>query len=341
MNANLSSGVLYRVAVVGAGTLKGRELKDVLEENNFPTTNVALLDDEESLGKLESVGDEASFIQSVTNADFTDYDIVFFASDREFTKQHWQRAQKAGCTIVDLSFALEDQAGVTLTSPWLQAPNVDLKTTIVSIAHPAATMLALLLRRAASLGVRSAAATLYDPVSERGRRGMDELHQQTLNLLGFQPMPKEEFDAQVAFNLLPRYGSEAKQTVESSELRILKHFADIAPDVARPALQLVQAPTFHGHVASVLLELNKPSGIAEINAALAGEHISIIGGADEPPSNVSIAGLDTIQVWVRQDATRPEAIWVWAAADNLKIAGLTACDAGRALLAARPTGKIQ
>lgn len=341
MNANLSSGVLYRVAVVGAGTLKGRELKDVLEENNFPTTHIALLDDEESLGKLESVGDEASFIQSVVHADFTDYDIVFFASDREFTRQHWQRAQKAGCAIVDLSYALEDQPGVALTSPWLQTTNVDLKTTMVSIAHPAATILALLLKRAASLGVKSSAVTLFDPVSERGRRGMDELHQQTLNLLGFQPMPKEEFDAQVAFNLLPRYGAEAKQTVESSELRILKHFAGIASGLARPALQVVQAPTFHGHVASILLELQKPSAIPEVNAALAGEHVTIIGGADEPPSNVSIAGMDSIQVWARQDATRPEALWLWAAADNLKIAGLTACDAGRALAAARPTGKIQ
>jgi aspartate-semialdehyde dehydrogenase len=212
---------------------------------------------------------------------------------------------------------------------------------MVSIAHPAATILALLLKRAASLGVKSSAVTLFDPVSERGRRGMDELHQQTLNLLGFQPMPKEEFDAQVAFNLLPRYGAEAKQTVESSELRILKHFAGIAPGLARPALQMVQAPTFHGHVASILLELQKPSAIPEVNAALAGEHVTIIGGADEPPSNVSIAGMDSIQVWARQDATRPEALWLWAAADNLKIAGLTACDAGRALAAARPTGKIQ
>jgi aspartate-semialdehyde dehydrogenase len=342
MNANISSGVLYRVAIVGAATLKGRELKDVLEERNFPAREIALLDDEESLGKLESVGEEATFIQSVTRADFSEYDVVFFASDEQFTAANWQRAKNAGCAIVDLSYALESQPGVSLASPWLQGTSVDLKNTAVCIAHPAATMLSLLLQRMGKTGaMKNAVVNLFDPVSERGRRGMDELHQQTLNLLSFQPMPKEMFDAQVAFNILPRYGAEAKQTIETAELRVLRHMTAIAPKVARPAIQVLQAPTFHGHVASILLELDRALSVVDINAALAGEHISVLGGADEAPSNVSIAGQDDIQVWAREDATRANAVWLWAAADNLKIAALTAYDAGRAVAASRPSGKIQ
>jgi aspartate-semialdehyde dehydrogenase len=342
MTANLSSGVLYKVAIVGAGTLKGRELKDVLEERNFPARDISLLDDEESLGKLESIGEEATFIQSVTRADFSDYDLVFFASDEAFTRNNWQRAQQAGCAIVDMSYAMEDQPGVTLASPWMQGTNVDLKHTAACIAHPAATMLSLLLKRSASAGMlKGAVVNLFDPVSERGRGGMDELHQQTLNLLSFQPMPKEMFDAQVAFNILPRYGNEAKQTIETSELRILRHMKTIAPDVARPALQVLQAPTFHGHVASILLEFEKPVSIVQINGALAGHHVAILGGADEAPSNVSIAGQDSVQVWAREDATRTNSLWLWAAADNLKIASLTAYEAGRAVAASRPSGKIQ
>ena len=47
----------YRVAIVGASTLKGKELKEVLEDSNFPAVDVKLLDDEESLGQLDSVGE--------------------------------------------------------------------------------------------------------------------------------------------------------------------------------------------------------------------------------------------------------------------------------------------
>jgi hypothetical protein len=91
----------------------------------------------------------------------------------------------------------------------------------------------------------------------------------------------------------------------------------------------------------VLLEFEKPVSIAQINGALGGEHVTVLGGADEAPSNVSIAGQDSVQVWAREDATRPNAIWIWAAADNLKIASLTAYEAGRAVAASRPSGKIQ
>jgi aspartate-semialdehyde dehydrogenase len=342
VNANIAAGVLYRVAIVGAAALKGRELKDVLDERNFPTRDIALLDDDDSLGQLENIGEEATFIQSATRADFNDYDVIFFASDEDFTRKNWKRAQKAGCAIVDLSFALENEPGVTLTSPWLQGTSIDLKTTTVAIAHPAATVLSLLLKRVGKIGaLKNAVVNLFDPVSERGRRGMDELHQQTINLLSFQPMPKDVFDAQVAFNLLPRYGSEAKHTVEAAELRVLRHMKTIAPDVPRPALQVLQAPTFHGHAASILLEFDRQVGVVDLNAALGGEHVSVVGGADEAPSNVSIAGQEDVQVWVREDVTRLNAMWVWAAADNLKIAGLTAYEAGIAVAASRPSGKVQ
>jgi len=52
--------------------------------------------------------------------------------------------------------------------------------------------LALLLLRARKAGeIRTALATVFEPASERGRRGMDELHEQTVNLLNFQQMPTE------------------------------------------------------------------------------------------------------------------------------------------------------
>ena len=49
---------LFRVAIVGAASLKGKELKEVLEDRNFPAHDTRLLDDNESLGQLEPVGDE-------------------------------------------------------------------------------------------------------------------------------------------------------------------------------------------------------------------------------------------------------------------------------------------
>src|SRR5947208_1384869 len=79
----------YRVAIVGASSLKGKEVKDVLEEHHFPAVDIALLDDESTHGQLESVADEATFIQSVTRNSFQNTDIVFFTGDEDFTRKHW------------------------------------------------------------------------------------------------------------------------------------------------------------------------------------------------------------------------------------------------------------
>jgi hypothetical protein len=99
-----SWGGLFRVAIVGAASLKGRELKDVLTERNFPSHDVRLLDDDESLGQLEAVGDEPTFIQSVLPEHMDNVDFTFFASDPQFTRDTWSYAKKAGSDIIDLSY---------------------------------------------------------------------------------------------------------------------------------------------------------------------------------------------------------------------------------------------
>ncbi len=66
---------------------------------------------------------------------------------------------------------------------------------------------------------------------------MDELHQQTVNLLSFQTLPQEQYDAQVAFNLLPQLGEAAKVQLGATEDRIRRHYADLA-DGQLPELAL-------------------------------------------------------------------------------------------------------
>src|SRR6476661_7917373 len=81
---------LYRAAIVGAGTLKGKEVAEVLNDRNFPAVDVKLLDDDEALGQLEAMGDEVTFIQNVRNEQFDRVDFTFFASDPDCTRNNWK-----------------------------------------------------------------------------------------------------------------------------------------------------------------------------------------------------------------------------------------------------------
>src|ERR1700690_2769570 len=111
---------LYRLAIVGAATLRGKEVAEVLNDRNFPSLDIKLLDDEEALGQLESVRDEISFIQSVRPDQFDKLDFTFFASDQEATNRNWKIARKAGSAIVDLTYALEDEPDAVVRSPWIE-----------------------------------------------------------------------------------------------------------------------------------------------------------------------------------------------------------------------------
>src|SRR5213595_1248808 len=172
MSSNLKSAVahpeagrtnLYRIAIVGAATLKGKEIAEVLSDRNFPSADIKLLDDDESLGQLETAGEEISFIQSVRAEQFEHVDFTFFACDQDCTRTNWKTAQKAGSAIVDLSFALEDVPEAMLRAPWIerqlgQVLTPELQPRPVVIAHPAAEVLAIAFCTRKSSSASTAAA---------------------------------------------------------------------------------------------------------------------------------------------------------------------------------------
>src|SRR5207248_5395948 len=293
------------------------------------------------------------FIQPADPEHFRNVDFAFFASDAAFTGRHWQSALQAGATVLDLSYALYGERKVSARSPWIgkeleresgQEPGrEDLTTTAVVVAHPVASVLALLLLRARSAGaVWTVAATVFEPVSEQGKRGMDELHQQTVNLLSFTALPKELFDEQVAFNMLGRFGEGSSLSLKKIESRIISHFeAIVGKTLPVPSLMLVQAPTFHAHTFSIYIQFEPEVDASALNKALAGDHVAIIDPAEDGPSNVNAAGQGNVLVSLRPDARNASGVWIWAAADNLKVAAISAVECAATLSTMRPLGKVQ
>jgi aspartate-semialdehyde dehydrogenase len=341
-------GNTYRLAIVGAGTLKGKEVADVLNDRNFPSLDVRLLDDQEALGKLEAVRDEVTFIQNVSSEQFQKMDFTFFASTPESTRKNWKAARTAGSAIVDLTSALEDEPDAVVRSPWIERQLgkslvPELQPGPAVVAHPAAVVLALLLLRVQKVTpVKRAIATVFEPASEHGQKGMDELHEQTVNLLSFQQLPKNVFDVQVAFNMVARYGERSVPALATVQARVLNHYQRIVGAHAPPpSLLLVQAPIFHGHAFAIYLELGQVADIEDVSRALAGEHVNLTHGAEDAPTNVNAAGQNDIQVSIATDANQPNGLWLWAASDNLRVAAATAVECAETMAATRPRGKIQ
>jgi aspartate-semialdehyde dehydrogenase len=338
---------LYRVAIVGAASLKGKEVAEVLRERNFPAVDIRLLDDDESLGRLEAVGDEMNFIQSVRSDQFERADFAFFVSNPQSTRKNWKTARDLGNTIIDLSYALEDEPGASVRSPWIERQTAqpiapELQPGPVVPAHPAATVLALLALRSGKVArIERMVATVFEPASENGQKGMDELHEQTVNLLSFQELPKNVYDIQVAFNMVARYGQRSELALEAVAERIRKHYRRIAAGAPELALQVLQAPVFHGHGFSIYVELERPISAADFSQALAGEPVVVAGDPADTPTNISAAGLAEILVSITKEVNEKNGFWLWVTTDNLRLAALTAVECAETLTASRPRGQIQ
>lgn len=342
----------YKIAIIGAATIRGKELNEVLAESAFASANFSLMDDDSQLGQLEAVGDEVTFIQRIEPSAFDDVDFVFFAGAEDVTRRHWKAAHQAGAAIIDLSYALEKEPGVLTGAPWVnemgKSGKLDLSTPAVIPAHPVSVALALIAARLQELGkVSCASATVLEPASEYGTAALDELHHQTVGLLNFQNPPKAVYDTQVAFNVAPVLGAEAKVDLRESEARIRRHYGLLAgkhlPEVA---VQLLHAPVFHGYGISLAVEFELPVTLDHVEAALGGEHLDVVmGDADaDVPNNLNTVGQADVMIRVRTAtgaAGKSKHFWIWASLDNLKFGALNAVACALQLRKLRPQGKVQ
>jgi aspartate-semialdehyde dehydrogenase len=337
------AGKTWRGAVVGASTLLGKELAEELNAATDVLWDITLLDAEDAGGTITAAGDEALVIQPIAADSFVGIDVVFFAGERPTTLQFWKAAHTAGAGIVDLTGALEGQPHVQVRSPLVPGGAVPNLATVAEVsAQPAAIMLALASGRLRMAGIERMAATVLQPASALGNAGVEEVHQQTVSLLSFKPLQKDIYDAQVAFNLLASLGSVAKVNLENTRDTILRHIEILTGSGAADpvALQLLQAPVFHGYTASVFVEISQPMDEQALRKMLLEGQPQLL--EDDSPSNELVAGKGEVLLRVTAaESKKGSAFWLWMAADNLRLSARNAAACAAELAQLRPSTGVQ
>jgi aspartate-semialdehyde dehydrogenase len=320
-----------RIVIAGASSLLGTELKSLLEESRFAASDFRLVDEETAAGTLTEAGGEAAVIQPVEEDSFDKAWVVFFAGSAAFTKANLALARRSGARIVDLSGELAGQPAV---AAWL--PNLSSaarKAEMFAIPSASAEIVARLTIALSSLTPSAISAVAFQPVSAAGKPGIEELESQTGQLLSFQSVGKQVFDAQIAYSMLDRFGPSSHHSLGASLAAIRRGVQSLLPPAAKaPAIQLLHAPVFYGATvaASALLDANADvSNVAKL-CADAGFALTDDSAA---PSNVSSAGESTIQLAPpAADSSAPGAFWFWAAADNLRLPASNAVKLAEKLL---------
>jgi aspartate-semialdehyde dehydrogenase len=318
------------IALIGGETLLGREVREVFGESSLGSQLRLIASGEEESGTLTEIGGAAAFLAKLAPDAVEDAAIIVLAGTFESSKE--ALAIDHSGVVVDLTGFIEDEPESQLRSPLAEPPDYRPDFTGPQVvAHPAATGVAMILATLhRALPISRAIVHIFEPASERGKAGIDELQQQAVTLFSFQPMPKTVFDRQVAFNLGPGQIAHVEERIERHLATLLERGESGAP---MPSIRLVQGPVFHGYTMSFHIEFEDAADITEIEEALTAEWVDFRGPDVEPPDNVGVAGQSGIAIGgISPDRNEARAVWVWAALDNLRLAADSAVLIARQVL---------
>ena len=325
MAASRKKGLSF--ALVGSETLRGREIKRILNVKRFPLRAFEFYDPdvEEEFSKLTQFGEEPKVVHHLDRRVLEGLDLVLLAADARTNAEIGEAAAGGGYRALDLAETFNARGDVPLVVAGVNdAALRGSASPIIANPNPATIILCRVLHALdRPFGVAKALAVVLEPVSGFEEEGIQELADQSFALLGSSPMPKKVFRDRIAFNLLPETekpgpaGFSARETRLASECRRV-----LAPAAFPLSVSLVLAPVFHTYSIMAYVELRAEAGIADLAAAFraAGGIKPATAGKGGAASAAKVSGKDEIFVGpIKKEASIPGAFWVWAVADNLTV----------------------
>ena len=208
------------------------------------------------------------------------------------------------------------RGGAPLAHPAINAESVDVHRGVIAFPHPLAWLLAAILRPIeGALGIREAAAVVLRPASDFGARALEELRDQTLNLLRFVDPPREIFGRQLAFNLIPQDSLGAVAEPDLARRLSTEAGRLLGWEATRLSVSLIVVPVFHGHAMSVRLDLGSHATISEVRSALdPGTDGSL--PAAETATTPAEAAVDRSRVLSEPREDGRGGFWLWTVAGD-------------------------
>src|SRR3954464_11794114 len=262
----------FKVAVVGATGNVGREILTTLAERNFPADEVIALASSASMGREVSFGeDDILRVQALDTFDFKGTDIVLSSPGAKVSKAFAPRAAKAGVVVIDNTSHFRMEPDVPLVVPEVNPHAIAQfpKRNIIANPNCSTIQMVVALKPLHDIAeIKRIVVSTYQSVSGAGKEAMDELFEQTRGVFVHDPIKREHFTKQIAFNVIPHIDvfqddgytkEEWKMAVETRKI--------LDPDIAVSAT-CVRVPVFIGHAEAVNVEFESAISVEHARAAL-------------------------------------------------------------------------
>jgi len=317
----------FRVAVIGATGLIGETLITVLEERNFPVSELHALASDRSLGRSVSFRGRRYPVQELADFDFAHCDFALFCAGAQVSREYVPRAVAAGCLVIDNTSEFRYQEDVPLVVPEVNLHALEGLGTRGIVANPnccTIQMVLVLKPLYDAAGIERIEVATYQSASGAGRAALEELARQSVDALSGKGVAADAGIGQIAFNCVPHIDSFQDNGYTREEMKLVWETRKILGDAAiRVNATAVRVPVFYGHSEAVHIQTRRP-----LSADQARELLRKAPGVtvmDErraggyPTAATEAAKRDTVYVGrIREYLAPDRGLNLWIVADNVR-----------------------
>jgi aspartate-semialdehyde dehydrogenase len=308
-----------KIAVVGATGLVGSEILKVLEERNFPASEILVVASEKSVGKEIAFKKKILKVISIHDAIAQKPKIALFSAGGSTSLQYAPAFATAGTTVIDNSSAWRMDETKKLIVPEINASVLTLDDKI--IANPNCSTIQMVMALAplhARYQIKRIVVSTYQSVTGTGVKAVQQMRNERQGIQG-----EMAYRYQIDQNLIPQVDVFLENAYTKEEMKMVNETRKILGDsTLRITATTVRVPVMGGHSEAVNVEFARDFEIKDIFKILSESKGVIV--KDDIQNSVYPMPLDCQhrdEVFVgriRRDESNPHTLNLWVVADNLR-----------------------
>ena len=314
-----------KIAIVGISGAVGQELIKVLDQRNFPLTELVLFGSKRSAGQVYTFkGKDYKVKELQHNDDFKDVDIALVSAGGSTSIEFAETITKHGAIMIDNSSAFRMDNDVPLVVPEVNAEDA-LQAPRNIIANPNCTTIQMVvsLKPIEQLShIKKVHVSTYQSASGAGAAAMDELLQQLKDATENKEIIAEKFAYQLALNLIPQVDAFTENGYTKEEMKMFNETRKIMHSDIAVSATCVRVPVLRAHSESIWVETEDELTVEQVRDAF--EKFNGVIVEDNPqnkeyPMPLFLSGRDEVFVGrIRKDLTNPKGITFWNVSDQIR-----------------------
>ena len=313
------------IAIVGASGAVGQELLRVLEQRQFPISELRLFGSERSAGQTYLFKGKEHKVQLLQHDDaFKGVDIAFASAGASVSREYASDITRFGTILIDNSSAFRMDEDVPLVVPEVNAADAFHHPRNI-IANPNCTTIQMVvaLRAIERLShIKRVHVATYQAASGAGAQAMKELETQYRQVLNGEEPTVEKFAYQLAYNVIPHIDVFTDNGYTKEEMKMYHETRKIMHSDVKVSATCVRVPSLRAHSESVWVETERPISVEEAQKAFATAQGCCL--MDEPekkiyPMPLFLSGKDEVFVGrIRKDLSDDCGLSFWCVSDQIR-----------------------